>query len=94
MATASLERLGQIKGAGAVDALFLKLGIAELLTAFDRECVFRGKVKERNIKGGKSAAFPVSGRAVARYHVPGTPILGEGNSPATAMRRSSTLMVC
>jgi len=82
MANASLERLGQIKGTGAVDALFLKLGIAEVLTAFDRECVFKGKVKERNIKGGKSAAFPVSGRAVARYHVPGTPILGEGNSPS------------
>ena len=81
MATASLDRIGQIKGAGAVDALFLKLGIAEVLSAFDRNCVLKGKVKERNIKGGKSAAFPVSGRAVARYHVPGTPILGEGNSP-------------
>jgi hypothetical protein len=81
MANASLDRLGQIKGTGAVDALFLKLGIAELLSAFDRTCVFKGKVKERNIKGGKSAAFPVSGRAVAAYHVPGTPILGATNSP-------------
>jgi hypothetical protein len=81
MANVSLERLGQIKGAGAVDALFLKLGIAELLSAFDRTCVFKGKIKERNIKGGKSAAFPVSGKATGRYHVPGTPILGEGNSP-------------
>jgi hypothetical protein len=81
MANASLDRLGQIRGTGAVDALFLKLGIAELLNAFDRTCVFKGKVKERNIKGGKSAAFPVSGRAVAAYHVPGTPILGATNSP-------------
>ena len=30
MANASLDRLGQIKGANAVDALFLKLGISEL----------------------------------------------------------------
>jgi hypothetical protein len=81
MANASLDRIGQIKGTGAVDALFLKLGIAELLSAFDRSCVFKGKVKERNIKGGKSAAFPVSGRADAAYHVPGTPILGATNSP-------------
>lgn len=81
MANASLERLGQQKGTGAVDALFLKLGIAEIITAFDRACIFKGKVRERNIKGGKSAAFPVAGRAAARYHVPGTPILGEGNSP-------------
>lgn len=81
MANVSLDRIGQIKGTGAVDALFLKLGIAELLSAFDRSCVFKGKVKERNIKGGKSAAFPVSGRADAAYHVPGTPILGATNSP-------------
>lgn len=81
MANVSFDRIGQIKGTGAVDALFLKLGIAELLAAFDRACVFKGKVRERNIKGGKSAAFPVAGKAEARYHVPGTPILGEGNSP-------------
>jgi hypothetical protein len=81
MANVSLDRIGQIKGTGAVDALFLKLGIAELLSAFDRSCVFKGKVKERNIKGGKSAAFPVSGKADAAYHVPGTPILGATNSP-------------
>lgn len=81
MANASLDRIGQIKGTGAVDALFLKLGIAELLSAFDRSCVFKGKIKERNIKGGKSAAFPVSGKADAAYHVPGTPILGATNSP-------------
>jgi len=81
MANVSLDRIGQIKGTGAVDALFLKLGIAELLSAFDRTCVFKGKVKERNIKGGKSAAFPVSGKADAAYHVPGTPILGATNSP-------------
>lgn len=81
MATANLDRLGQIKGTGAVDALFLKLGMSELLDAFDRACVFKGKVKERNIKGGKSAAFQVSGRADAAYHVPGQPILGATNSP-------------
>ena len=51
----NLDRLGQIKQAGAVDALFLKLGMTEVLDAFDRKCVFKGKVKERNIRGGKSA---------------------------------------
>jgi hypothetical protein len=81
VANVSLDRLGQVKGTGAVDALFLKLGMSELLDAFDRTCVFKGKIKERNIKGGKSAAFQVSGRADAAYHVPGTPILGATNSP-------------
>lgn len=84
---ASLDRLGQIKGTGATDALFLKLGMTELLDAFDRACVFKGKVKERNIKGGKSAAFQVSGKAEAAYHVPGTPILGEGNAPGDRNER-------
>ncbi|QTP86396.1 major capsid protein [Synechococcus phage S-SRP02] len=87
MANASLDRLGQIKGAGAVDALFLKLGMTELLDAFDRACVFKGKVKERNIRGGKSAAFQVSGKADAAYHVPGTPILGATNSPGDRNER-------
>lgn len=55
--------------------------MSELLDSFDRACVFKGKIKERNIKGGKSAAFQVSGRADAGYHVPGQPILGATNSP-------------
>tara|TARA_R100001594_G_scaffold92582_1_gene126900 strand:- start:283 stop:1299 length:1017 start_codon:yes stop_codon:yes gene_type:complete len=79
--TVNLDRLGQKKGTGAVDELFLKLGISELLSAFERNCVFKGKVKERSIKGGKSCAFPVSGRAEAAYHVPGNAIVGATNSP-------------
>lgn len=81
MTIAAFDRLGQIKGTGDERALFLKLGIAEVLAAFDRNCVFKGKVRERNISGGKSASFPVTGRAKARYHVPGTQALGQGNTP-------------
>ena len=55
MTISAFDRLGQIKGAGDERALFLKLGIAEVLAAFDRNCVFKGKVRERNITGGKSA---------------------------------------
>lgn len=80
--TATLQRLGQIKGTGDDRALFLKLGIAEVIGALETNCVFRGKLKERNIKGGKSAAFPISGKMSARYHVPGEPILGQGNEPS------------
>jgi hypothetical protein len=87
----NLDRLGQIKQAGAVDALFLKLGMTEVLDAFDRKCVFKGKVKERNIRGGKSAAFQVSGRNTAAYHVPGTPILGD-TSPTTASDRNERII--
>lgn len=87
----NLDRLGQIKQAGATDALFLKLGMTEVLDAFDRKCVFKGKVKERNIRGGKSAAFQVSGRTSAAYHVPGTPILGD-TTPTTSSDRNEQII--
>ena len=90
---AALQRIGQIKGAAAtwgpgaagVDAdraLFLKLGAAEILQAYMEACVFKGKTRERNIRGGKSVAFPITGNMQARYHQPGKPILGEGNAPS------------
>ena len=87
--TATLQRLGQIKGAGGANgfaeenyALFLKLGIAEVISAMEEATVFRGTLKERNIQGGKSCAFPITGKMLSRYHVPGTPILGQGNEPS------------
>jgi hypothetical protein len=71
-----------IAGTGDPTALFLKLGINEMLSAFARNCIFKDWVRTRTITKGKSAAFPISGRAVGRYHTPGTPILGEGNGPS------------
>ena len=50
---------------GALDgwrALFLKLGSTEVLDAFLRNCVFKGKTRERNIRGGKSVAFLITGK--------------------------------
>jgi len=78
----NLDRLGQIRQSGDVDALFLKLGMTEVLDAFDRNCVFKDKIQTRNIRGGKSAAFRITGRSTARYHTPGQQILGQGNYSA------------
>lgn len=61
--------------------------MTEILDAFDRATVFKERVKSRNIKGGKSAAFQVTGKATAAYHVPGTPILGATNSPGDRNER-------
>ena len=89
---ADLARSGQVKGSGgswghttSLDgwrALFLKLGSTEVLDAFLRNCVFKGKTRERNIRGGKSVAFPITGRMEAKYHRPGDPILGQTNEPS------------
>ena len=101
MADAKLQRLGAIKGAtGAFDtianinknrALFLKLGSAEVLDAFERFCVFKGKTRERNIRGGKSCAFPISGRMKAAYHEPGKEITGDTNDPGDLNERIITV---
>ena len=80
---ADLSRLGQIKGSSADDyALFLKLGISEVISAYDRKCIFKGMLKSRNITGGKSAAFPVAGKVTAAYLTPGNALTGSTNAPS------------
>ena len=89
MADVDLQRLGQIKGDAAtwgaglsgVDkdrAMFLRLGSSEVLDAFMRNCVFKGKTRERNIRGGRSVDFPITGRMLASYHSLATPLLVTG----------------
>lgn len=102
MANPVLSRLGQVKGSAATwgagatgldtdRALMLKLGAAEVLDSFLRTTVFKGKVRERNIRGGKSVAFPITGRLEASYHQPGTAITGTGNDPSDLNERVISL---
>lgn len=58
------------------NALFLKVFAGEVLTAFEEVNIAKDLHQVRTIHEGKSASFPVMGKATARYHVPGTPILG------------------
>jgi len=76
MSNANPSRIGQIKGAGDVRALFLKIFSGEVLTVYDANTVMKGKVRTRNITSGKSAQFPAIGRTKAEYHTPGTFIDG------------------
>ena len=71
-----MSRPGQVNKTGAVDAMFLKLFLGEVLTAFDEKNIMKDLHMVRTIDHGKSASFPILGKATARYHVPGTPILG------------------
>jgi len=76
MANANVNRIGQANGAGAVDALFLKLFGGEVLTAFEIANVALNRTTVKTISSGKSASFPAFGRITAEYHTPGTEITG------------------
>lgn len=54
----------------------------EVLTAFQEETVFAPYHLVFTAKNGKSMSFPATWKAGARYHVPGTPILGSNRIPA------------
>lgn len=76
MTDAVVSALGQIEGAGLTDELFLKVFSGEVMTIFEAENKTKGRVMSRSITSGKSAQFPVMGRASAYYHTPGNEILG------------------
>lgn len=67
MADVIIANPGQVLSAGDKLALFLKTFAGEVLTAFSQKSVTLGKHIERNIQSGKSAQFPVFGRAAAAY---------------------------
>lgn len=76
MSNTNPSRLGQVNGAGSTDELFLKVFSGEVMTIFEAENVTKQRVMSRTIQHGKSAQFPVMGRASAFYHTPGNEILG------------------
>jgi hypothetical protein len=93
MANATVSRLGQVNGAGDVDALFLKVFSGEVLTAFHRENVFLGKSSVRSISNGKSASFPAVGTISAAYHTPGTELVGGSVNAAERVITIDDLLV-
>lgn len=82
MADAVLSQLGVVNAATPTNydeenALFLKTFTGEVLTAFNEMNVFMPMHMVRTISQGKSASFNHTGKANARYHTAGTPILGD-----------------
>lgn len=67
IADVTIAAPGQIAGAGDKLAMFLKVFAGEVLAAFTEKCVTNGKHIERSISSGRSAQFPVFGRASAAY---------------------------
>jgi hypothetical protein len=76
----TVSRLGQINATGDAYALFLKKFAGEVLTTFTTENIMTPLHTVRTISNGKSAQFPVTGLASAKYHVAGQSILDAGNS--------------
>lgn len=76
MANATVSRLGQANLSGDAKALFLKVYAGEVLTAFAETNVVLQYVRQRSIAHGKSASFPVLGKASGGYHTPGSEIVG------------------
>jgi len=80
MANATTLNIGQVNGAGASDALFLKLFSGEVLTAFETASVTRDKHFVRTIASGKSASFPATWKVTGGYHTPGAEITGQASN--------------
>ena len=72
------SRLGQENLANDVDALFLKVFAGEVLTTFEANNAMMPLHRVRTISSGKTAQFPVTGVAAAKYHTPGESLLVEG----------------
>jgi len=67
---------GQIDGAGADDALFLKQYSGEILTAFEDTNVMQDLHIVREIMKGKVTQFPATWKTGAAYHTPGNRVTG------------------
>jgi len=76
MANATPSRLGQVQGAGDARALFEKVFVGEVLTAFETNVILKPLTEHKTIASGKSASFPAIYKGSAAYHTPGTELTG------------------
>jgi hypothetical protein len=84
MADATISHLGIVDGGSPATPLaetryaeFEEIFTSEVMTAFAETHVFTKDTHfTRTIDHGKSARFPATWKATARFHTPGTPVLG------------------
>ncbi len=88
----SPSRLGQVNASGDVNALFLKVFSGEILTTFEETNVMKDLHMVRTIQNGKSAQFPVTGIASAKYHTAGENIADSGNSYLSAIKHAERVI--
>jgi hypothetical protein len=87
MTNSSPLSLGGSKSGNAFTGTFatdndnwLKVFGGEVLSAFEKAIEISPKLTTRTISSGKSATFPITGRANARNHKPGDDILAAANT--------------
>lgn len=86
------SRLGQINASGDALALFLKKFAGEVLTSFTTSNVMKDLHTIRTISNGRSAQFPVTGVASARYHVAGERITDADNNYQSRIRHNEVVI--
>jgi len=84
----SPSRVGQINSANDVDALFLKVFSGEILTTFEEANVMKDLHTVRTISNGKTAQFPATGIATAKYHTAGENIADTDNSYLSDIKKN------
>ena len=76
MSNYTVSNIGQNAGSGSTTASFLKVFSGEVITAFETANSTLDKHLVRTISSGKSAQFPIVGKASASYHTAGNEITG------------------
>jgi hypothetical protein len=75
------SRLGlDATGSAGNEDLFLKVFAGEVLTTFEANNVMMPLHRVRTISSGKTASFPVTGVAAAKYHTPGESLFADENT--------------
>jgi len=72
---------------GGTNELFLKVFAGEVLTTFEQNNTMLPLTRVRSIASGKSAQFPVTGVAAARYHTPGESVYIDQDTPGSGSAR-------
>lgn len=84
----SPSRVGQVNSAGDVDALFLKVFSGEILTTFEEANVMKELHTVRTISNGKTAQFPATGIATAKYHTAGESLVEADNGYISDIKKN------
>ena len=92
------SRLGLINNGGLPEsntdsnALFLKVFANEVLTTFEEFNVMKSLHTVRTISSGKSAQFPVTGIATAKYHTVGEDILESSSGYTSQIKHAEKII--